>query len=66
MQTAIAMAAMNKIAKAPPNHAELVELYKCSMASSSTSGGRLVSSSSGGNVTGSMPQKSSVIVSGIA
>ena len=31
-----------------------------------TSGGLLVSSSSGGSVTGSMPQKSSVIVEGTA
>ena len=40
--------------------------YRPRMAASSTWGGRRVSSSSGGSVTGSMPQKSSLIVSGEA
>ena len=56
---------MNNKARMAPMTPELVEGYFSLSFSSSISGGLRVSGSSGGKVTGSIPQKSSVRVVGM-
>ena len=58
--TAVIMMMRSKNAKRTAIIAGLDALYMCSIFSLSTMGGRRVSISSGGSVTGSMPQKSSL------
>ena len=58
--TAVIMMMRSKNAIRTAIIAGLDALYMCSIFSLSTMGGRRVSISSGGSVTGSMPQKSSL------